>query len=217
MKIFLIILSIMTILPFIGMFLTMLLVKNGTIKLSTNSWHYNYMCWMWDTNQSQLKNVCPYYWSVVLSIYILPAYLIIKYMADGIIYLIDLLDYLPKINIPEEKQKIFKKVYSSSKSILGWLMIIILGLVIITFLVGILISLYNITTLWLYIGILILFTLSLTYTIISITNEELANKIKNTLSKVFTPVFKTIKFPFSWIGTKILNLYVKSCPSIDWE
>jgi hypothetical protein len=105
------ILLFLLILPFIGMFYFMTIVKNGEISFTTNSWHFKLLKWMWDVESKRLNNLCPYYWTVVLSIIILPVYCLFKLFftigewydekMDIISDKIGLKNRLNKIKIPE--------------------------------------------------------------------------------------------------------------------
>lgn len=105
------ILLFLLILAFIGMFYFMSIVKNGEISFTTNSWHFKLLKWMWNVESKKLNNLCPYYWTVVLSIIILPVYCFIFLVAkiydwcdekiDIIVDKLGLKNRLNKIKMPE--------------------------------------------------------------------------------------------------------------------
>ena len=112
------ILSLISI-PFLGMFYFMTQVKNGSIILSEKSWHFKMLHYMWDVDSRDLWNMCPYYWSVVLSVLFFIPYHIIKY-------------YVKIINISGkfisalfQKKKVIQKEnnYKEAKSKKEWIKI----------------------------------------------------------------------------------------------
>lgn len=62
-----------------GMFYWMHKARNGTLNLEATAWHRRLMTFMWEVKTSDLKNACPYYWSIVCSLLILIPYLFIRY------------------------------------------------------------------------------------------------------------------------------------------
>ena len=68
MKITTILALLLLLTSFLGMFYWMYKSKNGELNLSTNSWHFKLLQYMWDTETYEVKNACPYYWGLVSSI-----------------------------------------------------------------------------------------------------------------------------------------------------
>lgn len=223
MKTLLILLSIMTILPVIGMFYWMYKSKNGSLKLNSKSWHFKLLNWMWETEIYGAQNACPYYWSIILSIYFLPFYLIIKYLVIGIVEIIDYFKgvdlswlKLPEIkfldNIPTSKKEMYIEIYSRGKTILS-IMLIVALIIIITYC---LIKLFNVNRSGTLIGILILFG----FTMILVNYD----RVLNTVLYIFKPIWGVLTYPFRIIGkyltkgiNKLLGIYTEHCPPIDWE
>ena len=64
---------------------------NLSVNLSRESWHYKLQSFIWGENQPILWSLCPYFWFTVLTLVVLPFYLIGKgfgKVQDGIWYLI---------------------------------------------------------------------------------------------------------------------------------
>ena len=76
MKLTIIILSTIVLIAFVGMFYWMYKARKGSLNLSKNAWHFKLINYMWEAEVSEIRNACPYYWSLVLSILIFIPYLI---------------------------------------------------------------------------------------------------------------------------------------------
>src|SRR5574343_116734 len=84
------------------MFYCMYKSKNGELNLKKNSWHVKLLNWMWDFEPS-FENACPYYWTLNLSIQILPVFIIFKLFAYFLHFIEVAFSFVPKISFKTKK------------------------------------------------------------------------------------------------------------------
>lgn len=234
MKITTILALLLLLTPFLGMFYWMYKSKNEELNLSTNSWHFKLLQYMWDTETYEVKNACPYYWGLVSSIILLIPYLVIRYM---VIFPISKIPFnkipkiklpklhisekidknIPKINIPESKKQWFKLLYTKGKTIFTW---VICGICGITVLYG----LFKIAPFYTAISILSVLLFVIFTVLLHIFKDEwdkyhiehYGNFFKGLvgiLSIPFIIIFAIIKLIFG----KITKVYYDNCPPINWN
>lgn len=226
MKTLLILLSIMTILPVIGMFYWMYKSKNGELKLSENDWHVKLKAYMWDFETWQAKNACPYYWGLVFSILILPIYLLGR---EGV-YLYSYLAYkFPKIDkpkfkfkinlIPETKKEMYNKIYRNSKKWLfnGLISIIILITIFLLF------KMFQSDWKFFIVFITVLSIISLHIIFLILENEYFIEYYWQYMTMIGVGLFNIVKLPFllaykalKYPAKYIFKIYTNNCPPITW-
>jgi hypothetical protein len=225
MKLTIIILSTIVLIAFVGMFYWMYKARKGSLNLNKNAWHFKLMNYMWEAETSDIRNACPYYWSLVFSVLILIPYLIIRYFYMFHKYIYSLFpkkkEKEVKIKPPKIKlEKTFSKysyIYSRSKQILERIIIII-------FCIHVLyaISLYEISF-----RMLIIMSITI-YAVITLflhnKKPELDIYHWNHYRNFFSGLWGILKIPFIIIGwilssifSKITNVYVDNCPAIIWK
>ena len=102
MKIALIILGIIAIGAFLGMFYWMWKARHGELELKKNAWHVKLLHYMWEFEINGRENACPYYWGLVVSILFLPVYLTVRYLLyTPYNWLGSKLDKIPTIKTPK--------------------------------------------------------------------------------------------------------------------
>lgn len=222
MKILLIILLLTAFISILGMFYWMWKAKSGTLVLSTNSWHFKLKKWMWDIETNEVKNACPYYWTLVLSLLILPIYTLLFLTYK----LFSKIPTLPKAKItiiPPTKKEMYKKLYSKSKDYLKLFFSITL------ILIGLVAIIYSFRTLFildLKVFLIVLgFLAYISAFIIQANVKPEWDKYHNDhWGNLFTALFGLISLPFiiiyniiSYIFTKITNVYTNICPQIKWK
>lgn len=213
---------------FVGMFYWMYKARKGTLNLSQNDWHLKLMNYMWEAEASDIRNACPYYWSLVLSIVILIPYLIIRYATVSYKYIKSLFPKKevkikpPKIEVKKETSK-YSYIYSNSKQILEYIFIGILLLILLSILI---LSGFKLYTESLTIFIIIMsIAIYVTITLFLHTKKpELDIYHWNHYRNFFSGLYGILKIPvvlIIWIASiifsKITNVYVDNCPAIVWE
>ena len=219
-------------LAFVGMFYWMYKTRNGIINLNKNSWHFKLVNWMWEAETSEIRNVCPYYWSLVLSVLILIPYSILRYLYVFYKYIYSLFPEKKKKEIkinPPKKIEIKKApykysyIYSKSKNILEWIVIGTPTLILLIILIRGVFQLY-VESFTLFISIIcILIYLGITL-FLHDKKPNLDIYHWNHYRDFFSGLFGIIKIPFviiNWILSnifyKLTNVYKNNCPGIEWE
>lgn len=148
MKLFLLFIPILLI-PILGMFYWMYKSKTGELNLSKKSWHFKLLHWMWDVEFYEIKNACPYYWSIWVSIIVLLPYLLFRAIFTignwifnkipsinwSFLNKLKFIDKLPTINIPTSKREVYSNIYKKGKTYLVNIFIGFLILLLITALI----------------------------------------------------------------------------------
>lgn len=243
MKIFIILLLSDICISFLGMLYWMYKSKEGELSLSSSSWHFKLLNWMWEAEIYNCNNACPYYWGIVLSIHILPIYLICKLIYIVYKWLDDKLPSfkgfnvklpkvpLPEFNIPETKKQWWKLVYTKGKNILiSCLTILFVGLGTIA-IISLFIYPYLKFNLTFAIISSIIGIWAISSMIVHIVNKDLDKYHINHYTDVITGIvglFKTITIPlvllwklvefvFSKLFKQIYSVYKSNCPPISWN
>lgn len=216
---------------FVGMFYWMYKARKGTLNLSKNVWHFKLMNYMWEAETSDIRNACPYYWSLVLSILILVPYLIIRYLYVFYKYICSLFPERekkevkiksPKIEVKETPSK-YSYIYSRSKEILEYIMVEVWCAVGLLMLISAASNLY-IQSVTAFVILLSVVVYSTTTVYLHITKPELDMFHWNHYRDFFSGLYGIIKIPFivagwilSSIFSKITDVYTDNCPGIVWE
>ena len=216
---------------FVGMFYWMYKARKGTLNLSKNAWHFKLINYMWEAEVSEIRNACPYYWSLVLSILIFIPYLIPRYLYVFQKYICSLFPEKKKEKVKMKSLKIevkkvsskYSYIYSKSKIILER---IIIGSFLLMLLVIIICGGFQ-----LYVEAFTLFISTMCILIyLGITlllhdkKPELDIYHWNHYRDFFSGLYGIIKIPFivagwiiSIIFSKITKVYIDNCPAIVWE
>jgi hypothetical protein len=238
MKIILITLLITSILSILGMFYWMYKSKSGELKLSSKSWHFKLLHWMWDIEFWEIKNACPYYWSIVVSLLLLPVYSVLRglYIVGNWIFnkipsinwsflnKLKFLDKLPEINIPSSKKETYSLIYKKGKQ---YLINGFIGLLLLIALIG-LIALYILPFLKFNLTAALLITGFMSYVLISYTlaiikpewDKYHIDHYKNFGLGLFGIVsipFVVIYYILESIFSKLFKTIKDYCPPIVWK
>tara|TARA_R110001632_G_scaffold220683_1_gene350774 strand:- start:355 stop:879 length:525 start_codon:yes stop_codon:yes gene_type:complete len=170
-------------------------------NLKTTSLSSRFYSWIWNTEISKFKTMCPYFWSYVLTIILLPFLLVAK-------GLIKVLPESKKINKAVDyvaESKIFKpsRFWDVLGTIVKWIFFIFVGLIL----------------------------LALVYALVCITIEEpfemllavglgvgiLAILILTVHLFYEYSLLSKIAHPFKLFGNMVYSLYKNVCPLIKWE
>mgnify|MGYP001355189236 CR=1 FL=1 len=237
MKLLLLLIPVLLI-PILGMFYWMYKSKTGELNLSQKSWHFKLLHWMWDVKFYEIKNACPYYWSIWVSLLVLPLYVVAIgiYKAGNWMFnklpsinwsflnKLKFVDKLPTINIPTSKREIYNNIYKKGKDYLKYFFIGVL----IILLIGALILLYIIPFIRLDVKTALILTSFMTYILISFIltlikpdwDEYHIDHYKNfglglfgIVSIPFVVVYYILETIFSTIFKTIKNY----CPPIVWD
>ena len=177
-------------------------------NLKSTSLSSRFYSWIWNTEISNFKTMCPYFWSYVLTIIFLPLILIIK----GLVSLLPkskkvdkALDYVAGSKFGDLASKIFKP--SRFRDFLGsackWVFFIFVGAFILFMLYAIGFAVYKDP----FGVILVVFSVvggaSILILIVYLFSEY--------------DLFSKIAYPFKLFGNMIYSLYKNMCPLIKWE
>lgn len=237
MKLLFIIPLVIAFLSIIGMFYWMYKSRNGELNLSKNPWHLKLLYYMWDVELYQLKNACPYYCSIVLSLILLTPYLVIRYLIVAPCKWVGnwkIFNYSvnrPKIKfldklftIPDSKKQWFSLIYKYGKTILLWAFGIVLGIIAIGSIIAIFVFpwLKLTFTLALIVTGVILFVLTtiLIHLLLPTWDEYHITHYQNfcsgfigILSIPFVVTYKLLSFLFK----PLFQVISDSCPPISWS
>lgn len=228
MKLTIIILSTIVLIAFVGMFYWMYKARKGSLNLSKNAWHFKLINYMWEAEVSEIRNACPYYWSLVLSILIFIPYLIPRYLYVFQKYICSLFPEKKEkeVKVKSEIKKTTSKysfIYSKSKQILEQIMIIILCISVLYIIIFNMSSLYETSFRTFIICILIILYLAITL-YLHTTKPELDTYHWNQYKNFFSGLWGILKIPFIVVGwilssifSKITNVYIDNCPAIIWK
>ena len=228
MKALIILLSV-AVASILGMLYWMYKSRNGTLNLKETDWHFKFMRFFWDKDLStdEIRNACPYYWSIVLTLIFSPSFLIgVLLYTVGSWILSKVPKRKPKIKkVKEPKVKEaskFSYIYSKSKEILEFVFAIILLSIC---LVAIVVSYVGIFVFSIKTGIIIGFitTFVIITTILHVRKPELdqfhwshyTNFIMSSIGILKIP-YLLISVVLSAIFSKITNVYINNCPPIVW-
>lgn len=216
----------------------------GELVFSERDWHFRLIHWMWDAETGFVKNVCPYYWSIVFSIVILPLYLVVRGLWVLFKFLKRILPAMPRLknskvvqsireklpSVPESRKEAFKNVYSQGKDYTGIVLKVALVLfVIAAAFVGVWKTIAFSFTLFLGILGVLLFLVGTVILHVSYPNLDEYHIDHYTsmwqgVSKFFSGVWGIISIPYhllagllSRIGGKISKTYNDNCPMAVWE
>lgn len=202
--------------------------KNG-VTLNQKSWYCKLLKKMWGTEASDFKNFCPFFWLLVGSIVLLPAYIIIK----PIIFIFDKLFGIRLITISKKnKELVVITIGKVCGDILQLLYTFFMSLVISLFLA--MAAQLFIETIFLgevlgvifrvilyILGIIIIFS-TIIYFIWSneLIKDSKSNPLSNKEKVIITPykiISSPIRLPYNWLKKIIKEFYNRSCPLIHWK
>lgn len=202
--------------------------KNG-VTLNQKSWYCKLLKKMWGTEASDFKNFCPFFWLLVGSIVLLPAYIIIK----PIIFIFGKLFGIRLITVSKKnKELVVITIGKVCGDILQLLYTFFMSLVISLFL-AMAVQLF-IETIFLgeVLGVIfrvILYILGIIIIVSTIiyfiwSNELIKDSKSNPLSNkekvIITPykiISSPIRLPYNWLKKIIKEFYNRSCPLIHWK
>lgn len=202
--------------------------KNG-VTLNQKSWYCKLLKKMWGTEASDFKNFCPFFWLLVGSIVLLPAYIIIK----PIIFIFGKLFGIRLITVSKKNKElvvitigkvcvyIFQLLYTFFISLVMSLFLVMAAQLFIEtiFLGEVLGVIFRII---LYIlGIIIIFS-TVIYFIWSneLIKDSKSNPLSNKEKVIITPykiISSPIRLPYNWLKKIIKEFYNRSCPLIHWK
>lgn len=179
------------------------------VTLNPNAWYMKLLHWAYGTNPSDHKNLCPFFWSVVGTIFILPLILIIK----GI-------DAL-------STTKMGKKIGNVAGIIGKWYFLLMayvaVTLILVASLTSIITCEFHINWRWVCIVFgsvlgFVAFCLLVVY-FLEMRNRDEYGTLRETKLLVKLPYLggKCIWKPFALFGYFIAAIYHKCCPFINWE
>lgn len=234
MQIAIILIALFLTTAFLGMLYWMWKSRKGELNLSTNSWHFKLLHYMWDTETYEVRNACPYYWGLICSLIVLTPYLILRYLVVLPIskipfnkipkiklpklHIIEKINNkIPNITIPESKKQWFRLFYTKGKTIfLSSLAIFIVGIVLFTLFVK-----FPLTTALSILFVMIFFIFTL---ILHIVKDDWDKYHINHYENFFKGLIGIICIPFvifwniiEFLFNKIVKVYNNSCPPINWE
>lgn len=181
-------------------------------KLNKNSNSAKFYKWIWGTDVTQFKTMCPYFWKYVLTILFLPFILSAKF-----IYFImpakkkvaKSLDYVAESKVGQVTGTVFtkvaeqEKVWSVTGKILKWTYFTGIGLVVILMLILLGVAFFQnpVGGLATVGGIVLVFG-GIAGLIYVFDEYSIVSKIK---------------YPFKLFGNMIYSLYKNVCPLIKWD
>ena len=177
-------------------------------KLKTTSLLSKFYSWIWNTEITKFKTMCPYFWMYVLTILLLPLVLISKFLSYFIFRnkkINKSLDYVSNSKLGRSTNKIFKpsRFWDLTGKICKWTFFICVGSCVLFALYILLFSFYqNPFKGFAFIGFITVIILVI-YTI-------------GTLSQKYSLGSKILS-PFKLFGNMIYSLYKNVCPLIIWE
>lgn len=181
-------------------------------KLNRKSATARFYEWMWNTDVSKFKTMCPYFWKYVLTILFSPALLVGKF----ILYILPAkkqigkgFEYIAETKVGKTTTKVATKVFEPSKGwditgkILKWLFFAAVGAVGLLIAIGIIIAFFTNTIKALaVVGGLTLTILAICGIVYVFDEYSLGSKISA---------------PFRLFGNMVYSLYKNVCPMIKWE
>lgn len=83
--------------------------KEKLIKISENDWHYKLIRYVWGINPKMFRNLCPYFWLTIASLFCCPFVVIWKFLEKlwGIFYDFDQINYTKRLS----KEQIYYQYY----------------------------------------------------------------------------------------------------------
>lgn len=227
-------------LSLLGMFYWMWRAKSGTLHLKSDSWHVKLLNWMWDVDiLQQATNACPYYWSIVCSVVVLPTYLALYaiFRVFGPVYVYirkhtkgwftDIkgykwMDRIP--HVPTNVQEVYGTVYRSGKSILIDLLSIVGVVLCIVFVVAVFVFPYlamSITTAVLVTALLLwivgAIVLSIGWPEYDQYHTDYYADFVRGLGGILLVPFRLLWWILSTIIGKVFDVASNNCPPIEWE
>ena len=177
-------------------------------ELKTTSVSARFYSWIWKTEITKFKTMCPYFWKYILTVLFLPLILVAKVLA----YFIPAknkinkgFDYVSDSKLGQTVSTLTSpsRFWDTIGSVLKWLFIIVMSSLALS-LIGIIIyELYTNTLKALaFIGGMSIMILLLTLLIYLFSEKNLGQILLS---------------PFKLIGNMVYSLYKKVCPLIKWE
>jgi len=179
-------------------------------NLNTTSRTARFYSWLWSTEVSDFKSMCPYFWRYIASIIFLPVILLGKLILHLVIIFVtsntldNVITSFENSRVPKICSNIIEtKMWYNIGKLLKWLFVGLIGscVIWILYIVIPLIFEYPLETLAV-IGALTIFVLLIIGTVALL---------------IETDISKYISKPFVFIGARISDLYNNICPLITWE
>ena len=177
-------------------------------KLNRKSAAVKFYEWVWKTDVTKFKTLCPYFWKYVLTILFIPIILLCK----GIYYILPrsekvekAFDYIEDSKVADVTRAIVKpsRFWDVVGKIFKWLFFIIIGVVLIVALIGLIIAFWSNPKEGFSIIGVIVFLIGIVVGLVYVFDEyELGRRIAS---------------PFKLFGTMISSLYHNLCPLITWK
>lgn len=181
-------------------------------KLNKNSASARFYKWIWGTDVTDFKTMCPYFWKYVLTIIFLPVILISKLIyhlmpakqkvAQG-------LDYVAESKVGVATDKVFSKIGEQKKfwyfceKLIKWTFFIGSGAVCLLMIIMLVVAMFtNPGGTFGAIGAVVVFIAIVVGFVYVFDEYNLKSKIA---------------YPFKLFGNMIYSLYKNVCPMIKWE
>jgi hypothetical protein len=177
-------------------------------KFNQNSIVAKFYNWIWSTNVTKFKTICPYVWKYIATIIFLPIILVCKflyYLMPGKEKVINAIVYVgeSKVGIATGKMLQPSTFWDRAYNILKWLFIGFVSLIVLALLIFFGITFYKhpmegfafIGVVTVLVGVIFL------------------------IAYLFTeyPLLENICKPFKFIGVIVSSTYHKYCPRLDWK
>jgi hypothetical protein len=177
-------------------------------KLKTTSLSSRFYSWIWKTEITKFKTMCPYFWMYVLTILTLPLILIAKslyYITPAKKKINKTLDYVSNSKLGDKASKVFKtsRFWDIIQNILKWLFFITFGAMGLFAIGTLCVMFYNSPIKGLaVVGVISILALIVVLLIYLFDECNLGSIIAK---------------PFKLFGNMIYSLYKNICPLISWE
>lgn len=207
-----------------------------TFHLSTDSLHFKLMKWVWEIDETDFSNMCPYFWATLGTILVLPLILLIKY---------SVLTYqkyevwkfrrqMKSLNKPPRKRLIdtwLGQWWSrAGENIILAVAAMAIFAIILILLFGAIKTAGPLWGMLLFIGV-ILGSIAVAWGINKVDENgtEWMRWLVNSwfgqviiflfllVWNLFLLIVKPIIYGIKWIATKVGILYKNACPPIDWN
>lgn len=177
-------------------------------KLNPSSRSARFYSWIWNTEVTRFKTMCPYFWNYVLTILFLPVILTVKlifWMMPAKDKICQGIDYVAESQVGQVTGKVFSpsKFWDVVGKIFKWLFFILLGLLALALVIALIVAFYEqpIGGLSIIGGLVVAF-LVLGGVLYAFDEYSLGSKIA---------------MPFKFVGNMIYSLYKNFCPLINWN
>lgn len=233
----LIILSTIALGAILGMFYWMGTIEEGECPVSSRAWHWKLIKWMWEADEHEVKNACPYYWSIWISVLVLPLYLFIRWIlfpfGKGIYFIWKKIRpkrnlrtrwKMPEVAIPNGVKGVYTVVYKKSESILKAVFTILVVFSVLYIIIAGLLqaySLFGLTVVAVMIGsgtfVIVTFYVWLVYPEYNRYHIDIYEKFFTAVMNLIWLPFKGVFAVIAWLAKKLFGIIKDQCPPIRWE